>query len=141
MGVPIKNIKQLKSDETSKSTAFNLSALQSFLNYDFGGQRLKDSFKEQFYSELALLIDSGLNLKSALELLSSQQKKQAHSDLIKKILKDLTAGAKFSEVLRSIKHFTEYEYYSIKIGEEIGALSNSLGSLAEFFTQKITVAM
>ena len=47
----------------------------SFLNKDIslGSKQLNDKKKEGFYNELTLLLDAGVDIKSSLELIESEQ--------------------------------------------------------------------
>lgn len=92
--------------------------------------------KESFYSELAILLKAGLQLREALELLSGNQKKEKLRLFFAQMVNELDSGLGFSEVLRKRKEFTEYEYYSVEIGEESGNLGTILQELATFYAQK-----
>ncbi len=139
MAISIKEIQTSSKDQLAHSKGSEKeSALSQILNMQLGSQKLKDAFKEHFYAELALLLDSGLNLKSSLELIKEQEKKQTHKQLIERLLNELTAGAKFSDILKSQSSFTAYEYFSVQIGEETGNLSQIFKGLAEYFGQRIS---
>lgn len=92
--------------------------------------------KESFYSELAILLKAGLQLREALELLSGNQKKEKLRLFFAQMVNELDSGLGFSEVLRKRKEFSEYEYYSVEIGEESGNLGTILQELATFYAQK-----
>jgi len=92
--------------------------------------------KEGFYGELAILIKAGLQLREALELLVGNQKKEKLKDFYAQMVVELDRGLGFSAVLKKRKEFTEYEYYSVEIGEESGNLGEVLQELASFFSQK-----
>ncbi|BDW93383.1 general secretion pathway protein GspF [Flagellimonas marinaquae] len=92
--------------------------------------------KEGFYSELAILLKAGLQLREALELLSGNQKKEKLQFFYANMVEELDGGLSFSEVLKRRREFTEYEYYSVEIGEESGNLGTILQELATFFAQK-----
>ncbi|WP_306013958.1 MULTISPECIES: type II secretion system F family protein [unclassified Allomuricauda] len=92
--------------------------------------------KEGFYGELAILLKAGLQLREALELVASNQKKEKVRLFLEGMVLELDSGLGFSEVLQQRKEFTEYEYYSVEIGEESGNLGTILQELATFFSQK-----
>lgn len=92
--------------------------------------------KEDFYSELAVLLKAGIHLREALALLSDNQKKEKLRLFYNQMLDDLDAGQSFSEILKSRKEFSEYEYYSIQIGEESGNLTKITQELGSFFAGK-----
>jgi type IV pilus assembly protein PilC len=92
--------------------------------------------KEGFYGELSILLKAGLQLREALELVASNQKKEKVKLFLEGMVQELDSGLSFSEVLQQRKEFTEYEYYSVEIGEESGNLGAILQELAIFFSQK-----
>ena len=74
--------------------------------------------KEDFYTELSVLLKAGINLKDALELLGNSQKKKQNKAVLQGISKNIISGQSLSEAVHLQKNFTDYEYYSLKIGEE-----------------------
>ncbi len=92
--------------------------------------------KEDFYSELAVLLNAGIHLREALALQTESQKKEKLKAFYTKMLDDLDAGYSFFEVLQSRKAFTQYEYYSVQIGEESGNLPKIIAELGAFFSGK-----
>lgn len=92
--------------------------------------------KEAFYIELAVLLKAGLELKDALELIATEQKKEVDTQLFKNIITDLIAGKNLSDAIKAQKKFSEYEYYSIQIGERTGTLQNVAEELGNFYKRK-----
>lgn len=137
MAISLDEIRSSVKHPKAQKKAASESVLKKILAYEIGGNKLSDSFRENFYGELALLLEAGMNIKSALDLLAQQQKKEKHKELLNKIIHDLTQGARFSEVLRDLKKFSAYEHFSIRIGEETGNLIEILQRLSSFYDQKI----
>lgn len=92
--------------------------------------------KEDFYSELSVLLKAGVHLRESLEILTQNQKKDKLMTFFEGMLNDLDLGESLSDVLKSRKEFTEYEYYSIQIGEESGNLPKVVDELGQFFARK-----
>lgn len=92
--------------------------------------------KQAFYQELAVLLKAGITFKEGLSLIVESLKKQTDKDLIQKILNDVINGKSFSEALLDSKAFTEYEYYSIQIGEETGTTAQVCLELGLFYERK-----
>ncbi|WP_272149616.1 type II secretion system F family protein [Tenacibaculum aiptasiae] len=92
--------------------------------------------KEAFYIELAVLLKAGLELKDALELIANEQKKEIDSQLFKNIINDLITGKNLSEAIKAQNKFSEYEYYSIQIGERTGTLQSVAEELGNFYKRK-----
>ncbi|WP_420603211.1 type II secretion system F family protein [Flagellimonas sp.] len=102
----------------------------------FLGKSFSNKKKEDFYTELAVLLKAGINLKEALQLIEEGQKKEQQKELFKNLGENLLSGSSFSEAIKDKKEFTEYEYYSIKIGEESGTLDSITKELGSFFAKK-----
>lgn len=100
------------------------------------GPHFSNKVKEDFYTELSVLLKAGISLKESLELLQKAQKKKANREIIESVLQDVVQGKSFSEAVKMHKQFTDYEYYSIKIGEETGTLHKVAEQLGVFFAKK-----
>ena len=79
--------------------------------------------KENFYLELGILLDSGIALKEALELVSRGIKKKKPQSIINNMVAELVEGSTLSDAMKKQKVFTEYEVQSVKIGEETAGLN------------------
>lgn len=100
------------------------------------GSFFNNKRKEEFYGELAILLKAGVQLREALELLKENQKKEKFQTFYCQMVTELDKGSSFSELLKLRKEFTEYEFYSVQIGEESGNLPTIFQELASFFRQK-----
>lgn len=92
--------------------------------------------KEDFYTELSVLLNAGINLKQALELVHDSQRKQGNKEVLGAISDAIVSGKSLSDALRVHKRFTDYEYYSVRIGEETGSLPQVAEQLGGFFARK-----
>ena len=100
------------------------------------GSGFSNKLKEDFYTELAVLLSAGVSLKDGLELLYNSQKKKTAKEILGIIVNDLVGGQSMSKAITNHKVFTQYEYYSIKIGEETGTLAAVVKQLGSFFARK-----
>jgi type IV pilus assembly protein PilC len=100
------------------------------------GSGFNNKKKQAFYQELAVLLKAGITFKEGLTLIVESLKKEADKELIQNILNDVVNGKPFSEALLASKSFSEYEYYSIQIGEETGTTSKVCIELGTFFERK-----
>src|SRR6476620_1445568 len=93
------------------------SSLKNLLNKDI--QLRKPGFsekkKERFYSELYVLFSSGIDIRSALELIEEGQKENDKA-MFAEIRNRVIAGDSLSASLEKTGKFSPYEYFSIKIG-------------------------
>lgn len=104
----------------------------SNFNFQFG-----DRYKEQFYSELGVLLDSGLDLRSALDLFCSNLKKKALIQKFNNVQTEIVKGIPLSRALQKQGLISDYEFYSLEIGEESGKTIRILNELALYFQNKI----
>jgi len=117
-----------------KEATDNLSFLKKEIT--FFKNTFSNKTKEDFYTELGVLLKAGVSLKDSLELIENSQKKQQNKVVLNKIAHDIVSGRSLSDALSSNKQFTSYEYYSIKIGEETGTLAQVSKQLGSFFARK-----
>lgn len=115
------------------------SNLLSFFNRDFKilGNSFSDKKKERFYSELNILFTAGIDIKTALELIEEEQSNVADKQILKNITEAVIAGGSLSQAIHETGFFSDYEYFSIQIGEESGSLPEVLKELSVFYSKKI----
>lgn len=109
------------------------------LNRDisYSRNKLTDSFKSRLYSDLYVLIDSGIDLATSVGILSKESNANISSDLFKNLTSELTKGRGLADILDQTKGFTLYEVSTIRIGEETGNLPKVLSDLANYFERKV----
>lgn len=100
------------------------------------GERFNNKKKQAFYQELAVLLKAGITFKEGLTLIVESLKKNTDKELIQSILNDVINGKPFSEALLESKSFSEYEFYSLQIGEETGTTAQVCQELGIFFERK-----
>lgn len=128
-------LKNIEKDSKKENDSFDIDALLK-KEINLFGTSFSNKKKEAFYSELAVLLHAGLELKEALELVGSEQKKEIDSKLFQNIVDELISGKNLSEAIHIQKQFSEYEYYSIQIGEKTGTLEKVTEELGVFFRRK-----
>ena len=101
------------------------------------GKAFPDKAKENFYTEFSSLLESGIDIQRALSILTEEQDSKRVNAILTDILNDLVGGSSLGQALEKTKHFSAYEYQSIRIGEETGRLQIILQHLAEYFTNKV----
>lgn len=113
--------------------------LFAFLNKDisFGSKQVPDKKKESLYVELSTLLLSGIDLRTALELILVDQEQAKDKVLFEGIRARILSGLALSEALKETERFSDYEFYSIRIGEETGRLGEVLTDLAKYYKSKI----
>lgn len=107
------------------------------LNFSINKFRFSDKRKESFYRELGLLLQSGVDFKRSLEILSQQAVKKEEQSLINNLKSKIVHGKSIWEAMKESNYFSNYEYHSVQIGEETRRLEAILFELQKYFAQKI----
>lgn len=133
MAFKIENTPNKKTVRSNKS-----SNIEDLLKKEITlfGDSFNTKKKQTFYQELAVLLKAGVSFKEGLSLIIESLKKNNDKELIQSILNEVVNGKPFSDALLASKSFTEYEYYSIKIGEETGTTAQVCAELGHFFERK-----
>lgn len=100
------------------------------------GSGFSNKKKQNLYLEMGVLLKAGITIKEALTLIIESLKKKADKELLDSILLQVVNGRPFSEALYASKQFSEYEYYSLKIGEETGTTARVCRELGIFYERK-----
>jgi len=100
------------------------------------GKPFSNKKKEDFYTELSVLLNAGITLKEGLTIIEANQKKAQQKEFYGNMVTSLISGNSFSDVIGNLKEFTEYEYYSLKIGEESGTMPKITEELGKFYARK-----
>ncbi|WP_075343321.1 type II secretion system F family protein [Tenacibaculum agarivorans] len=130
MGFEIKKVQ--------KNTTENSFDIDQILKKEISlfGNSFTNKKKEAFYTELYVLLQAGLELKDALDLIAKEQKKEQDINLFQTIIQGLISGKNFSDALQLHKAFSDYEFYSVQIGERTGTLHKVIEELSVFYKRK-----
>lgn len=113
--------------------------LFSFLHKDISlsGNKLSDRKKEAYYSEMSILLSSGIDIRSALDIVVEEQKTHKDKKLYQSIRESVVGGKSLSESVFETGRFSAYEYHSLRIGEESGRIREVLNGLNIYFSKRI----
>jgi type II secretory pathway component PulF len=125
-------------NKTATSSNFKGSDIDKLLKKEitFFSKGFSNKKKQSLYLELSVLLKAGITIKEAISLIVESLKKQADKDLLEGIQAEIINGKPFSEALYATKQFSEYEYYSLKIGEESGTTARVCHELGVFYERK-----
>lgn len=137
MAIEISDIKVKKEKKQRENAPFE--QIIKLLNTDisFSSSKLSDKKKERFYSELHILLSSGIDIKSAFDIIVDEQTKKQDKELYSSIASKVLKGESLSIALKESKMFSPYEYFSLQIGEESGEINRVLEELAQYFAKRI----
>jgi len=135
-GVNIKQVQRKKPLQKEDKASWTIDRI---LNTDIKlfSKGFTDKSKEAFYLELSTLLNAGLDIKTSLELIETEQADPKQRDLIAQVRTALINGDSLWEAMRDTGKFTPYEYFSIQIGEETGRLDIVLNQLYSFYASKL----
>ncbi len=120
---------------TLSDTGFLTSLLSKEIN--LFPKKFDERRKQSFFMELYSMVSSGVNLKTALEIIIAQEQEQKFKQKFEFLDRYVVEGNSFSDALRESGLFSAYEYISVKTGEETGRLDEVLRSLANFYSARI----
>lgn len=120
------------------SNSASKSGVKSLLSQDisFFGNAFNEKKKERFYLDLKTLITAGVDLKSALEIIIEEQEKEKDKTIFQSIYEGILKGKSLANSLRDTGKFSEYEFYSIEIGEESNELEKVLDELIKYYNDQ-----
>jgi type IV pilus assembly protein PilC len=134
VGIDISKIESRQKPKAAKKEGDFLA----ILNKDFSFSRgLSDKKKYRFYAELSLLISAGIDIRMALELTIEGEKSKKTQAVLQEVFDYIIKGNTLSQSILLSAKFSEYEYYSLKIGEESGNIREVLQDLANFYEGRI----
>lgn len=133
MGIDITNIKTAKK-ETKKANNRAFDFFEKDISFK---KKLTAKHKEVLYKDLSVLLGAGIDFKTSLDILISQQKQKFIVQLLEDVRSKVIRGKRFNEALEESGAFTPYEFFSIKIGEETKKLETVLLELHKFFSRQV----
>lgn len=129
---------QRRDQNQSKKTKEN-SVLSDLLSKEisFGNGKLSDKQKDRFFFELSTLLRSRLDLKKALDLMSLEASKEKEIKIVRHLKEMVISGDSLSMAMQKTGKFSEYDFFTVQIGEETGNLSVVMKELAIYYNIKI----
>lgn len=115
-------------------------SINDILEYDisFNKNKLNDLKKKEIFSSLAIMLQTGINLKDSLEIISKDLTTDKNSIIILvEITNHIKKGFAFSQAMSTTNVFNKYEIFNVKIGEETGKLSQTMINLSEYISKNI----
>lgn len=100
----------------------------------------KSTSRKYFYFTMSVMLDAGLNIVKALEILGRKDLDRSYQEFSEKALGKLMAGKVFAQTIDDFPFcFPKSDQRTIKAGENAGNLSETLASLAEVEESRIQI--
>lgn len=93
--------------------------------------------KLDFYNGLSAMLEAGLDLRKALEIIRKEYPAGKERTLFSGIETHVLAGSALSDAMNRQGKYPPFEYYTLQIGEETGQLASALSRLAEYTQGRI----
>lgn len=128
--------KKIRKDYTQKNDSNRISQI---LNTEISlfPSKFKDKHKVTLYGEMSVLMNAGVDVIEALEIVTEQFKEKRKQKTLKRIKESLIEGDSLSVAMRNSQQFSEYELFSVNIGEETSQLVKIFTELNSFFQRRI----
>ncbi|MBP3387285.1 MAG: type II secretion system F family protein [Clostridia bacterium] len=98
---------------------------------DLGDLVLSDLFKQ-----LGLLMQSGVMVGDALNIIAEDKTEEGYSKLLNDLSEKVHEGASLSDALKGSGEFSAHVIGLIKTGEQVGRLEETFASLSHYFENK-----
>ena len=125
----------------------SIASLRKYLEFSFTSQ-VKPKEIILFSRQLAILLESGIDIVAAIDLYKSQAANKVFKKTLEEIVADLRSGTSFSGALAKFpKVFSTMYYRTIAAGEQSGNLDQVLRQIADYMeraelaTKKVKSAM
>lgn len=138
MSIQLSEIKKKQKQQSHKNST-SVNWLEKIMTYDISlsGNSFSLKKKEAFFSELYILLSSGLDFRSALDIVVSEQTNEKDKKLYTQVYEQVIRGTSLSDALKETGKFNQNDYYSVKIGEETGRIAEVLEDLTEYYGRVI----
>ncbi len=136
MSIDISILTRNTGNEKKKNIRFDMkNILTKDISVSLPGT--KNNIRYHIFNELGILLNSGIDLKSALDIIYAGAKKKHEKKVLTNLTDKIKAGQTLSQAMKTEALFSPYEYYSVMIGEESGRLSEIAGTLAGYYDKRI----
>jgi len=119
----------------------NLKTYVPFLSMDrIAGElfKVKTSEVTLFYRQLALLLESGINIVTSLELLQGQVTNRTFKRVLLEVVSDLRNGSQLSAAMsKHTEIFSVLACRTLSIGEQTGGLETMLRQISDYMEKDI----
>lgn len=90
---------------------------------------------------MSTMLDSGVTIVKALEVTSEVVGNTVYKEIIEAALEDVKAGRSFADAIAEYPEIPGVLAQMVKVGEETGSLSETIGTLAVFYRREVNNAV
>lgn len=99
-------------------------------------KKLKPAQLRVLFSNLEMIIHSGLSLSEGFDILRSNEDDPVEKALMNKLFEAVNSGQTLTKVFKESELLPEYASSLVAIGEETGRLEETFGSLADYYSKR-----
>ncbi|HEY4714942.1 MAG TPA: type II secretion system F family protein [Candidatus Paceibacterota bacterium] len=107
------------------------------INFPGFGSLFKKLYLARISDNLDTMLSSGISIVRAIEITSEVVGNRVYSDILKEAGEAVKGGASFSDSMGKHKEVPPIMVAMIKVGEETGAISSILKTLANFYKREV----
>ncbi|MDC7996891.1 type II secretion system F family protein [Gilvibacter sediminis] len=129
---------EIEFENTRTSRKEQQNGIEQILNKEinlFGGS-FSSKKKEYFYRELSILMQSGVSLKAALEIMLESQEKKKDKAFIERLITKVVSGKLLSEAIADEPGFSSYEQHALRIADRTGQKEVITSDLYHYYLNK-----
>ncbi len=104
------------------------------------GDLQKTAIMEKFASQMTILVESGVPIIQALDIIERLIGSKICEGLVKQIKKNVSEGKMISEEMAKTNFFPSMAIQMIAVGEETGELAKMLNHVAEYYQRVLAIA-
>ena len=138
MPLNVEDIKRIRI-KSAENNQRKQSSLKGYLNREisFFKKNVSKKKKEHFFSQLDMLLSSGIDLKDSFKIFLEEIEKDKQYEIFKKIEENLVLGLSLFQAMEKSGKFSQYDCYNVKIAEETGRLPLILNRLAMYYQRHL----
>ncbi|MCL2046858.1 MAG: type II secretion system F family protein [Oscillospiraceae bacterium] len=101
---------------------------------------LNNTYLSMLCSEIAMLLDAGITIIDALQILLEDEPTKEGRDIMLGLVDNMEGGDSFSAALIKAESFPRYAVHMVEIGEKTGRLVETLKALSEYYERQVRLA-
>lgn len=105
--------------------------------FTFKRKELPDKKKEIFFSEVGIMLSSGVDIHAALKIVGSDFQAKADAAIFSRLIDGLISGENLSDAMLGTNAFSRLDISVTRIGESTGQIVNVFKFLADYYNRKL----